>query len=388
MLDQPMEEEKTEDRINATSSSPLPSGLPINWGLITGPVPEPVFPAPSSGTALPPAQASSVHTLQTKVRSVTQRRTKGRDRVTERERLDTDETSSEVAVRHRPQGKSTVSLPASYWRPADNSHSSDEEEEEVEVQVKLEIHRPPTEAQEEKVVQGEQGTEGERSEGSEGRADFQTDKPCSSLESLVSTTSGSVKDNPATPPPLPVLSSTSAKVSTSSSTSSTSTRRWAPPKGFWRVARPETLLLNGVGPQVLPESLAEPERKSKTEGVGARTIVGFSVDDTNASSEFKYSDSVECCLDRYEQETGVTDPVKTLNSSDCLDDTSLQGCVLSADEKLRVKQRAYVKLRERKQHYREESTSQYGDTTCRVEYEGRSPRRTPICVACYLDTPV
>lgn len=407
MHDQPMEEEKSEDNIKAKSSCPLPSGLPINWGLITGPVPEPVFTAPSLGTVLPPQQSSGVHVLQTKAKSFTQRRTRGRDRETEKERLDADvlvsstagHISSEFPLRQKPQGKGQVSLLASSWRSVKNSNSSDEDEE-VEVKVRLDIHSPPAVAQSEGVFQRQQGTELERTEKTEGQVSVQSDQRCglaegSSLESLLSDNSGSVKDNPSTRPPPPVFSCTSTTLSTSttpSCTSSTTTRRWAPPKGFWRVARPETLLLNGVGPNNIPfaskdcsptEALAETQRKSKTAEAGSSRIVGCELDDSNASSEFKCSDSMECLLDRYEQkEMDVTDPVTGLCSSDSWDSTSLQVGGLSADEKHKVKQRAYAKLRERRKNSREgaeqicgESTSQYGDATCRVDCEGTSPER-------------
>lgn len=394
-----MEEEKVVDNIQAQSSSPLPTGLPINWGLITGPVPEPVFPSPSLSTQLPPPQSSAVHALQTKVKSLTQRRTRGRDREKERERLDTEVLvsspagiSSEVVLRQRPRGKGPVSLPPSLWRSgaAKNSSSSDEEEE-VEVQVRLEIHSPPAEAQGQQALQGGEETEEERSEGNEDQVSFLTGQPCvlregTSLESLLSDNSSSSKDEPSPPPPLPVLSSfpvttssTATASSFSSSTSSTPTRHWAPPKGFWRVARPETLLLNGVGPNnidsTLPlkdytraEALAGPQRKSKPAEKGTRSDVGSGVDDSDLSAEFKHSDSVECYLDRCEQKE--TDS-KGLCSSDSWESMSSQSGVLSADEKLKVKQRAYAKLRERQYNYGEES-EQSEDTAYRDDCKGRS----------------
>lgn len=406
MHDQPMEEEKVVDDIKAKSTSPLPSGLPINWGLITGPVPEPVFPASSLGTSLPPPQSSAVHALQTKVRSLTQRRTRARDREKERERLDAEvllsspagQISSEVLLRQRPRGKGPVPLPATSWRSgAVKNLSSSDEEEEVEVQVRLEIHSPPAEAQGQQVFQEALETEEEKTERNEGQVSFLTGQPCglgegTSLESLLSDNSSSSKDEPSPLPPLPLLSCSSATSSastTSSSTSTTTTRHWAPPKGFWRVARPETLLLNGVGPNTpstLPskdytqtEAPGEPQRKSKPAAeAGTRSAVGSVVDDSDASSEFKHSDSVDCYLDRYEQkETDATDPVKELCSSDSWESTSSQSGMLLADEKLKVKQRAYAKLRERQQNCREEreqsgeeSASQHGDATNRVDCKG------------------
>ncbi|XP_031136960.1 uncharacterized protein si:ch211-13f8.1 isoform X2 [Sander lucioperca] len=399
-----MEEEKVVDKIQAKSSSPLPTGIPINWGLITGPVPKPVFPAPSLSTQLPPPQSSAVHALQTKVKSLTQRRTRGRDREKERERLETEvlvsspagQISSEVLLRQRPRGKGPVSLPALSWRSgAAKNLSSSDEEEEVEVQVSFQIHSPPAEARGEKVFEEGEEAEDERSERNEDEVSFLTGQLCglgegTSLESLLSDNSSSSKDDPSPPPPLPVLSSIPASTafttsSISSSSSSTSTRHWAPPKGFWRVARPETLLLNGVGPNNTPttlplkdhtqtEALAEPQRKSKPAERCTRSDVGIVVDDSEASSEFKHSDSVECYLDRCEQKELDADLAKGLCSSDSWESMSSQSDLLSADEKLKVKQRAYEKLRERQQNCREEkeqsegeSPGYYGDTTCRVD---------------------
>ncbi len=54
-----------------------------------------------------------------------------------------------------------------------------------------------------------------------------------------------------------------------------SPRHWAPPKGFWRVARPETLLLNSESPSTLaapkdvpPTTEEGPKRKPKLKTVG------------------------------------------------------------------------------------------------------------------------
>lgn len=401
MHDQPMEEEKVVENNQAQSSSPIPAGLPINWGLITGPV-QPVLPAPSLSTQLPPPQSTAVHALQTKVKSIAQRRVRGRDRERERERerLDADvlvsyptgQISSEVLLRQTPREKAHVPLSAHSWRSgAGKILSSSEEEEEVEVEVKLEIHSPPAGVQREKVLQEEEDSEEGRSEKTEGQ-------PCglgegTSLESLLSDNSSSSKDDPATPPSLPVFSSVPSPVSASTtssnftSTSSTSTRHWAPPRGFWRVARPETLLLNGVGPNNIPSTLllkdhtqteapAGPQRKSKPAETGKKGDVGNTVDDSDASSEFKHSDSVECFLYRCEQKEIDS---KGLCSSDSWESISSQSGVLSANEKLKVKQRAYARLRERQHNYREErelsegeSTGHYEDTTHRVDCKGRS----------------
>lgn len=373
------------------SAPPSPPGLPINWGLITGPV-QPVVNAPSLSGQLPPSQSSAVHTLQTKLKSHTQRRTRGRDREKERERWDAEvllsspvrQISSELPLRQRPSGTCQASRPCSSWRSgAAKTSSSSDEEQEVEVQVRLEIHSPPAEAQGEQVFQKGADTEVQRNEGQacgfhEGNSE----------ESLLFDTSISSKDGPALPP-LPVLSSSLASSSvsaTSSSSPSTSCRHWAPPKGFWRVARPETLVLNGVASSnvtpTLPlkdctqsQGLTGPQRKSKPAETPSTSDVGSTVDDSNALSEFKDTDTAECYLDRCEQREVCS---KGLCSSDSWESVSSHSGVLTADERLKVKQRAYAKLKERQQKCREakvptggESAS-HEDTIYKVDCKGRS----------------
>ncbi|XP_029929626.1 uncharacterized protein LOC115374705 isoform X2 [Myripristis murdjan] len=406
-----MEEERVLDNIQGKSlpiSSPSPSGVPSNLALLSGSGPEHIASSPALGTSYPPPTSSAVHALQTKVKALTQRKPRGREREKERERVDTEvpvsqlvgQLSSEVLLRQTARGKGQVSLPAPSWRSGSGKNSSSsEEDEEVEVQVKLEIHSPPAEEKEE----GSLGAMGKGVEGPE-----KSDDPVSclsgqprglgegaSLESLLSDNSSSSKHSPSpTLPPLPSFSLTITSASTtpcySSSASSTSSRHWAPPKGFWRVARPETLLLNGVGSQNTASSLplkdytqtaavAEPQRKPKPAEAGSGSDLGSAVDDRYTPSEFKHSDSLEYYLDRYEQrESEETDPVKGLCRSGSWESMSSQSGMLSADEKVEVKQRAYAKLKDRRQHNSKEEReqsggeclSQYGDETYRVDCKG------------------
>ncbi|KAL6104518.1 kiaa1614 [Pungitius sinensis] len=407
-----MEEEKVADHIQPKSSSPVPTGIPINWGLITGPVPEPVFTAPSLSTRLPPPPCSAVHALQNKVKSLTPRRARGKEREKERERLDADvlrsssagQISTEVLLRQRPRGKGQVFLTSPSWRSgvAKNLSSSDEEEE-VKVQVSFEVHSPPAGARGERLFQEVEETEDERSERNEDQVGLPTGRPCglgegTSLESLLSDNSSSSKDDPSPPPPtlppppLPALSSSPATTSaatTASASSSTPTRHWAPPKGFWRVVRPETLLLNGVSPIKTPSTLpskdrteaeapSEPRGCSKAPETGSRSDAARAVEESDASAEFKDSDSVECYLDRCEQkELNAGDAGKGLCSSDSSESMPSPSGLLPADDKLKVKRRAYVKLRERSPNCTEESEQSGGecaeyseDTTYRGDCKG------------------
>lgn len=395
-----MDEARSAGNVLPKSTCPVPTGLPINWGLITGPVPEPDFGASSLKTSLPPHQSSASHALQTKVKSLTQRRTRGREREKDREKLDAGEmrtsgspgqNSSEVLLRQRQRAKGQLFVPSTSWRSgAAKNLSSSDEDEEVEVQVRLEIHSPPVDLQTE---QGTEESDEEKSEQNEGQVSYCGLEEGTSLESLLSDNSSSSKDEPPLPP-LPAVSSSISTTSASTSSSS-SVRHWAPPKGFWRVARPETLLLNGVDPHDIPLTLPlkdytqmeevepEPQCKSKpSESVG-RNEAQSVAEATEASSVFKHSDSVEFYLDRCEQsETDVVDSAKGLCPSDSWESMPSQNGVLHADLKLRVKERAYAKLRERQQNCREardrhggESIDYYGDITYRVDYKGKHLNR-------------
>ncbi|XP_059200473.1 uncharacterized protein si:ch211-13f8.1 [Centropristis striata] len=120
------------------------------------------------------------------------------------------------------------------------------------------------------------------------------------------------------------------------------------------------------------EAVAEPQRKSKQAETGTRS----EVDASEASSEFKHSDSVECYLDRCEQKE-ADDLAKGVCSSDSWESMSSQSGILSgAEEKLKVKQRAYAKLRQKQQNCREErehsgeeSPGYYGDMSCKMDYK-------------------
>lgn len=346
-----MEEKKLvgESPEPSTVTPPLPAGLPINWGLITGPV-QPVLPPPALGPQLPCTQTSAVHALQSKVRSLTQKSTRARDK--EKERTPEPEVLLGLAPEGetrptgaKPSGRCQVyHRPAPPWRSAAtetlSSSSEEEEEEEVEVQVRLEIHSPPAEAKGERALGAEGDAEGRSPERNQ-------DLLCSlqggtSLESLLSDNSSSSKDGPSPPPtPLPPLPSPPPATSTVPSTSS-STRRWAPPKGFWRVARPETLLLNSAGP--CGTALATLPVRDYTQAADPQTAPGSAKDSGEAavSSELRSSDGADGAAESCDD--------KGLCSSDSWESMSSQ-----ADERLRVKQRAYAKLRERQRKCGEQS---------------------------------
>lgn len=368
-----MEEEKASND-QTQPGPPSPAGLPINWGLITGPV-QPVISATSLTAQLPPPQTSAVHTLQTKVRSITQRRTRARDR----ERPEAEafrstpggQSSSEGPLRQWAGGTCQAPVPPSSWHSgaAKTSSTSDEEEEEVEVEVKLEIHSPPAGVKGEGAFQLGEDAEVETKEGPIGGPQ---DETCQ--ENPPSPSSFSRK----LPPPLPVLSTPPV---TTSMTSSTSARHWAPPKGFWRVARPETLLLNGVGPGGFTSNLpvrdytqTDPQRSPVPPDASSRRAVAATSDEGNAPFEFQGLDAAENALDACEQ--------KEVDRKELCGSGSGQGAAFhsgmwSADDRLKVKQRAYAKLRERQQKCREEreqvgrETTSNEDAAQRLEGKGK-----------------
>lgn len=377
-----MEEEKTSDK-PTQPSPPSPAGLPINWGLITGPV-QPVVSATSFVARLPPTQTSAAHTLQTKVRSTAQRRTRGRDRDRDRERpepeplLGGQSASEGPKVRQWAGGKCRASVGASSWRSgAAKTSSTSDEEEEVEVEVKLEIHSPPAGVKGERVLRLGEEAEAKPKEGpTDGLPDTcQGNSPSpSSFRNKV-------------PPPLPVLSTPPVTTPAASSTSSsTSARHWAPPKGFWRVARPETLLLNGVGPGSFTSNLplrdytqsdasTAPQRASVPPDPSSHGAAAPTADGTDAPSEVKGPDGAEGILGEQKEADN-----RGLCSPDSGEAEASQSAAPSADERLKVKQRAYAKLRERQQKCREgrEQGGKERSDSEDVAPEGRGKRQKHV----------
>lgn len=380
-----MEEEKASDKLTQPSP-PSPAGLPINWGLITGPV-QPVVSATSFVARLPPTSTSATHTLQTKVRSTAQRRTRGRDRDRERERpepeplLGGQSASEGPKVRQWAGGKCRASVGASSWRSgAAKTSSTSDEEEEVEVEVKLEIHSPPAGVKGERVLRLGEEADGKPKEGP---ADGLPDDTCQGSPPSPSSFRNKV------PPPLPVLSTPPVTTPAASSTSSTtSARHWAPPKGFWRVARPETLLLNGVGPGSFTSNLPLRDYTQSDASTGSRRApvppdpssrgaAAPMADGSDAPSEVKGPDVAEGVLGGCEQKEADN---RGPSSPDSGEGDASQGAAPSADERLKVKQRAYAKLRERQQKCREgrEQGGKERSDSEDVAQEGRGKRQKRV----------
>ncbi|XP_017208064.2 uncharacterized protein si:ch211-13f8.1 isoform X2 [Danio rerio] len=118
-----------------------------------------------------------------------------------------------------------------------------------------------------------------------------------------------------------------------SAKSQTSPRHWAPPKGFWRVARPETLLLNSESSSALPAPKDVPhtieeslKRKPKLKTVGA--VV---------HKELQRSDSLESAFHRsLQKEMGAADPVGGLWKADSWETVCSRGGTLGSAEKAEI----------------------------------------------------
>ncbi|XP_030220826.1 uncharacterized protein LOC115549646 [Gadus morhua] len=395
-----MEKEELVDKIQNQSVPiifPPPHGINKNWSFLSAPSlePFPSFPPPplsfsSACTSLP--TTSAAHVLQTKVKTVTQRKQRGREKFRE-------PTNTDVQAKQDQTGQLQWQVSLKPGVPAKGAELSgpwsvsgsgmldflsgvdskrDAVPEGQGVRVRLEIHSPPAGAQRRLSVGSQPGVMGKVAETERSEAPPVLPRGLgegASLESLLSDNRPrSRKHEPLTPPPLPVLSvspssscaspATLNAPSSSSSSSSTppppapsssSPRHWAPPKGFWRVVRPETLLLNGLGTHDSPAALgapsrdpgqkteatggpttggptsgAEPQRRSKPAGGeaachGRGVAVAAAASDSDADPlKFKHSDSLECYWDQLEQKqvvaggrvrTSSLDSVSSLSSS-------------------------------------------------------------------------
>ncbi|CAM4595484.1 unnamed protein product [Leuciscus chuanchicus] len=120
---------------------------------------------------------------------------------------------------------------------------------------------------------------------------------------------------------------------TASKSMTSSPRHWAPPKGFWRVARPETLLLSPESSSTLatakdvPPTIEEgPKRKPKLKTGGALV-----------HKELQRSDSLESAFHRcLQREIGAADTVGGLWKADSWETVCSRGASLSVAEKVEM----------------------------------------------------
>ncbi|KAL0966616.1 hypothetical protein UPYG_G00297480 [Umbra pygmaea] len=248
------EEESQFMRTSAPASSPPQTNDSNDRGLMLSlaPVPgtlSPSSPSPSPSPSPPPPPGSAVHALRSKEMALSQR-PGGRERKREKVRQDRRGSelqagrpaSSHALPRPRCRSRGEVQPPVPSQRFDQKRRSSSSEDEVEEVVARVQLHSHPTELPRQQESQAALGREevGGPTGGVLGQPrGLGEGASLESLDNIQSDSTGVTKDDPPS----------SKKPSSSSVPSSSSRRHWAPPKGFWRVARPETLILNGVDPQ-------------------------------------------------------------------------------------------------------------------------------------------
>uniref|UniRef100_A0A8B9HWG1 Uncharacterized LOC103025293 n=1 Tax=Astyanax mexicanus TaxID=7994 RepID=A0A8B9HWG1_ASTMX len=123
-----------------------------------------------------------------------------------------------------------------------------------------------------------------------------------------------------------------------------SPRHWAPPKGFWRVARPETLHLNGeVTPSLVDPSLKNLSYTGKEEVHRKHRIRG---ERAALRKELQRSDSLESTFRRcFQKDTGSFDPLADLWRADSWESVCSRGG--SKMERVRVDEKCGAKYKAR-----------------------------------------
>ncbi|KAK6310502.1 hypothetical protein J4Q44_G00185570 [Coregonus suidteri] len=307
---------------------------------------------------------SAVHALQSKVKALSQR-SGGRERKRDWEDKRALElqaggpVSSQARPRQKARSRVEVPQPVPFQCFDQRRRSSSSEDDvEEEVVARVQLHTDLTEPQREQESWGAMGKGAEKGE-REGLAGSVPGQPHgfgegASLESLDNiqsdSTGGNKEDPPPSPKPAPSFSSTS-----SSSSSPSSHRHWAPPKGFWRVARPETPFLNGVGTQTTMP-IASSFVSLKDEPPANATLSGFQrksrlasvdsvvedKDENKGCWDMLRSDSLDCYLERCDKREVKerTDCVGGLWRAESWESVCSQEGTLSLWETVEANQRA------------------------------------------------
>ncbi|KAK2901304.1 hypothetical protein Q8A67_009419 [Cirrhinus molitorella] len=240
-----------------------------------------------------PAPGSAVSALQSKVKAVSQRKLKG----TEKDDL-LPEGSAEESAKKSQENEVLSSCQTEYIEQSNKSSPGDKE---------------PNSG-----MQGEKQTCNKSGKVSPSQGAPEMSRGLCEGSSLENITVG-------------VAGEPQGDIAMKSATSSP--RHWAPPRGFWRVARPETLLLNSESSSTLatpkdvpPTSEEGPKRKPKLKTVGA--VV---------HKELQRSDSLESAFRRcLQKETGIADPVGRLWKADSWETVCSRGGFLSIAEKVEM----------------------------------------------------
>ncbi|XP_016333483.1 uncharacterized protein LOC107681679 isoform X2 [Sinocyclocheilus anshuiensis] len=289
-------DEETED---LSETQPLRSLADQSAELLDDPQSGPSANILKSKASLPscsPAPGSAVSALQSKVKAVSQRKLKG----TERDDL-LPEGSAEESVKKNQDDEALSTCQTEYTEQSNKPNAGDKD-----------------------VLEPNSGMQGEKEtcnkNGKDSTSQGAPEMSCglgegSSLENIAVVVAGE---------PL-------GDIAMKSTTSSP--RHWAPPKGFWRVARPETLLLNSESsstlatPKDVPPTTEEgPKRKPKLKTVGV--VV---------HKELQRSDSLESAFRKcLQKEIATTDPVGGLWKTDSWETVCSRGEYLSIAEKVEM----------------------------------------------------
>lgn len=183
-----------------------------------------------------------------------------------------------------------------------------------------------------------------------------------SLESLLTDGSGGLQEDAFT-------ARTSSTMSSSPSSSTSSSRPWAPPKGFWRVARPETLPLEGenVSKEMPPPGADGSQVKAKMKVMGV---------DLDNCGELHRSDSLESHLRRCWKHQASTDELlEGLWRADSLDSVCSPEATPFLSERMERNQRALRQMQTVRRHYAKGTEVTAVDIDCQ-EDDARSTEST------------
>uniref|UniRef100_A0A9J8CVY8 Si:ch211-13f8.1 n=1 Tax=Cyprinus carpio carpio TaxID=630221 RepID=A0A9J8CVY8_CYPCA len=289
-------DEETED---LSETQPLGSLADRSAELPDDPQSRPSANILKSKASLPscsPAPGSAVSALQSKVKAVSQRKLKG----TERENL-LPEGSAEESVKKNQDDEALSTCQKEYTEQSNKPSAGNTE-----------------------VLEPISGMQGERETCNKNGKDNPSQGAPEMSRGLCE---GSSLENIA----VGVAGEPQGGIAMKSTTSSP--RHWAPPKGFWRVARPETLLLNSdisstlATPKDVPPSTEEGlKRKPKLKTVGV--VV---------HKELQRSDSLESAFRRYlQKEIATADPAGGLWKADSWETVCTREGSLSSAEKVEM----------------------------------------------------
>lgn len=243
-----------------------------------------------------PAPGSAVSALQSKVKAVSQRKLKG----AERDDL-IPEGSAEESLKKNPDDEALSTCQTEYTEQSSKPMAGN-----------TEVLKPTSGMQGEKETANKSGKDSP----SQGAAEMSRGL-CegSSLENIA----------------VGVVGEPQRGIAIKSTTSSP--RHWAPPKGFWRVARPETLLLNSES----SSTLATPKDAPPTTEEGLKRKPKLKTVGVVVHKELQRTDSLESAFRRYlQKETATADPTGGLWKADSWETVCTSGGSLSVAEKVEM----------------------------------------------------